>query len=357
MVEQKQARTLRGALIGCGFFARNHMRGWAMIDGAEIVAVCDRDGSKAEKFSSEFGVGASYTDAARMLAWETIDFVDIVTTAESHRPLVELAAQNGKAVICQKPFAETMSDAQAMVHAAESAGVLLIVHENFRWQRPFIDIAHRIRGGHIGKPTFARISFRHGFNNYLNQPYLAEIERFTIMDVGLHLYDLVRHLIGEVATLSCRTQRLNPIVKGEDAFTAMLGHIDGACSIIDCSFYSKIDPEPFPQTTAWIEGSEGTLELAVGYQLIEHHAGRSDVSNVEPKVPVWGEKPWHVIQDSVVNFQRHAIDAFNGSAPPQPSGADNLKTLALALASYKSAELGTVIVMKDWRESIRAVAG
>ena len=346
---------MRGALIGCGFFARNHMHGWAIVDGAKVVAVCDRDGSKAEKFRAEFGVDESYSDAAEMLAKEVVDFVDIVTTAESHRPLVELAARHGKAIICQKPFAETMADAQAMVYAAETAGVALIVHENFRWQRPFIEIAHRIRRGHIGKPAFARISFRHGFNNYVNQPYLAEIERFTIMDVGLHLYDLARHLIGDVVTLSCRTQRLNPIVKGEDAFTAMLGHVDGACSIIDCSFFSKIDPEPFPQTTAWIEGSDGTLELATGYRLIEHHAGWSEISNVEPEVPVWGEKPWHVIQDSVVNFQRHAIDAFNGTAQPQPSGADNLKTLALALASYQAAERGSVILMKDWHEESPAV--
>ena len=186
----------------------------------------------------------------------------------------------------------------------------LIVHENFRWQRPFIEIARRIRGGHIGKPAFARISFRHGYDNYVNQPYLAQIERFTIMDVGLHLYDLVRHLVGEVDTLSCRTQRLNPIVKGEDAFTAILGHSSGATSIVDCSFYSKIQPEPFPQTTVWIEGGDGTLELALGYRLIEHHAGNSQISDVEPKVPTWGERPWHVIQDSVVNFQRHAIGAF-----------------------------------------------
>ena len=125
MAEQKRKRTWRGAVIGCGFFARNHMHGWAEVDGAEIVAVCDCDPSKTEAFGTEFGVGARYTDAAEMLERESIDFVDIVTTAPSHRPLVELAARHGKAIICQKPFAETMADAQAMVRAAEDTGVLL----------------------------------------------------------------------------------------------------------------------------------------------------------------------------------------------------------------------------------------
>jgi predicted dehydrogenase len=355
--ERRRDRKWRGALVGCGFFARNHMHGWAEIADVEMVAVCDREFAKAAAFATEFGVGAAYGDAAELLAKENIDFVDVVTTAPSHRPLVELAARHGKAILCQKPFAESMSDAEAMVNAATAAGVPLLVHENFRWQRPFVEMAKRIRGGRIGEPTFARISFRHGYDNYVNQPYLAEIERFTIMDVGLHLYDLVRCLVGDVATLCCRTQRLNPIVRGEDAFTAMLGHHNGATSIIDCSFFSKIDPEPFPQTTAWIEGRNGTLELGPGYRLIEHGAGGFEVTDVQPPVPAWGAKPWHAIQDSVVNFQRHAVGVFAGAEAPQPSGADNLKTLALALASYESSERGAVIAMDGWREATPAGAG
>jgi predicted dehydrogenase len=343
-------RIWRGALIGCGFFARNHMNGWVGLDGAKIVAVCDRDSAKARAMAEDFKVPAAYGDAAEMLAREEIDFVDVATTVPSHRPLVELAARHGKAIICQKPFAESMMDAEAMVAAAEKAGVPLAVHENFRWQRPFVEIAHRIAAGRIGKPTFARFSFRHGYDNYRNQPYLAEIERFTIMDVGLHLFDLARHLIGEVSTLSCRTQRLNPIVKGEDSFAAMLGHEHGATSIVDCSFFSKIEPEPFPQTLAWIEGMEGTLELTAGYKLIEHRQGTLTSADVEPAVPAWAGRPWHAIQDSVVSFERHFVDVLNGKSPPLPSGAHNLKTLALALAAYEAAERDTVIDMRRWRE-------
>ncbi|HET6156722.1 MAG TPA: Gfo/Idh/MocA family oxidoreductase [Dongiaceae bacterium] len=344
-------RRWRGALIGCGFFARNHMHGWTGIERAEIVAVCDRDQAKARSMAEDFKVPAVYTDAAELLDREQIDFVDVATTVPSHRPLVELAARRGKAIICQKPFAESMADAEAMVNAAEKAGVPLAVHENFRWQRPFLEIGRRIAAGRIGKPTFARFSFRHGYDNYRNQPYLAEIKRFTIMDVGLHLFDLARHLIGDVSTLSCRTQRLNPIVQGEDSFASMLGHDNGATSIVDCSFFSKIDPEPFPQTLAWIEGMEGTLELTAGYRLIAHRPGSATTTDVEPAVPAWGAKPWHAIQDSVVNFERHFIDVLDGKSAPMPSGAHNLKTLALALAAYEAAEQGAIIDMKSWRET------
>ena len=100
----------RGALIGCGFFARNHMHGWADAEGAEIVAVCDLDRAKAEDFARSFGA-TPYTDAAAMLAEVRPDFVDIATTVESHRPLVELAARARRArSICQKPFARDYAD-------------------------------------------------------------------------------------------------------------------------------------------------------------------------------------------------------------------------------------------------------
>jgi D-apiose dehydrogenase len=343
--------THRGVLIGCGFFANNHMHGWAEIEGAEIVGVCDRDRSKAENMAARFGVPGIYDDAGAMLGALEPDFVDIATTSTTHRMLVELAAPHTKAVICQKPMADSMADGEAMVAAAERAGIPLIIHENFRWQKPFREIAARIERGDLGRIHFARLAFRHGYDNYRNQPYLAEIERFTLMDVGLHLFDLARHLVGEATTLTCKTQRLNPIVQGEDAFTALVGHENGAASVIDCSFYSKLTPHRFPQTTALIEGDKGTIELAEDYMMTVHTAGERETISVEPPVPAWGEAPWHAIQDSVVAFERHVVDVLDHRASPRPSGAHNLRTLAMALAAYESAAHDTVINLAQWKET------
>lgn len=344
--------TFRGALIGCGFFAKNHMHAWNEIDGVEIVAVCDRDRAKAQAMADAFGVPQVFDDADAMLAALDLDLVDVATTPQTHRPLVEAACGRARVVVCQKPFAETMADAVAMVEAARARGASLVVHENFRWQKPFVVMRALIEGGRIGRPHFARFSFRHGYDNYKNQPYLAQIERFTLMDVGPHLFDLARAFMGEVATLSCITQRLNPIVAGEDAFTASMRHENGGVSIADCSFHSRIHPEPFPQTIAWIEGERGTLQLDEGYRLSIHDARGREEIDVEPAVPAWGGRPWHGIQDSVIAFERHVVDVLAGRAEPQPSGEDNLRTLALCLASYEAARDEKTIRMADWREEM-----
>ena len=343
--------TYRGVLIGCGFFAQNHMQAWSGIETVRITAVCDRDEAKARATAERFGIARTYTDAAAMLAAEQPDFVDIATTSASHRALVELAAPHARLVICQKPIADSMAEADAMVRAAEAAGIPLLIHENFRWQRPYRDIARRLAAGELGKLHFARFAFRHGYDNYVNQPYLAQIERFSLLDVGLHLFDLSRHLVGEATTLSCRTQRLNPIVRGEDAFTALVGHENGATSVVDCSFYSKLTPHRFPQTTAWIEGDRGTIDLDEDFRMTVHGPGGRQSFDVEPDVPSWGEKPWHIIQDSVISFSRHVVEVLDGRAAPQPSGADNLKTLAMSLAAYEAAATDTVIDLTSWKES------
>jgi D-apiose dehydrogenase len=341
----------RGVLIGCGFFARNHMNAWAGLHGVEIVAVCDIDDAKAEAMARDFNVPTFYTDAETMLHETKPDFADIATTSASHRKLVELAAAHKVAAICQKPFADNMADADAMVAACANAHVPLIIHENFRWQRAFVVMKEMIEKGQIGTPHFGRFSFRHGYDNYKNQPYLAEIERFTIMDVGLHLFDLARHFMGDVTTLSCTTQRLNTKVRGEDAFTALLKHENGSTSICDCSFQSVRNPEPFPQTLAEIEGPKGTFILGADYSLTLHQPDGQTIIEAIPDIPAWGSAPWQSVQDSVIRFETHVLDVLNGKAAPQPSGADNLKTLALALAAYEAAENKTTIDMTHWKEA------
>lgn len=342
---------MKGALIGCGFFAQNHMNAWGALDEVEIVAVCDLDLAKAKSMAAAFGIARVYDDPEKLFETKTLDFVDVVTTVESHLPLVKLATAHAKTVICQKPFAENLQDARAMVDAAKHAGASLLVHENFRWQKPFLEMKALVEDGVIGAPHFAHFSFRHGYDNYVNQPYLAEIERFAIMDVGLHLFDIARHFMGEAVSLSCATQSLNPVVRGEDAFTTLMKMEHGKTCICDCSFYSKFSPEPFPNTAAVIEGEKGTLQLDRYNQLTVHTSTGAVTSNVDADVPGWGEKPWHCVQDSVMNFQQHAVDVMKGRANPQPSGEDNLKTMTLALAAYDAADQAVSVDISNWCET------
>ncbi|WGV16588.1 Gfo/Idh/MocA family protein [Fuscovulum ytuae] len=333
----------RGVLIGCGFFARNHMAAWADLPGVEIVAVCDRDAEKARAYARDFGIPHWGVDAEALLAELRPDFVDIATTVGSHRALVELAAGQARLVICQKPFAETMEDARAMVAACAATGAILAVHENFRWQRPIREVKALLEQGAIGAPRWLRLSFRHGYDIYANQPYLAEVRDLALTDIGLHLFDMVRHLMGDVERLSCEVQRRNPRVAGFDAFQALLRHGSGAVSSVECSFHSQLSPDPFPQSLLVVEGDAGTIEVAEGFRLRLHRGDRVEARAVEPDCPTWGARPWHLIQESVLAFQRQAVAALEGRGGMEPSGAHNLGTLELVLAAIRAADEGVVV--------------
>jgi D-apiose dehydrogenase len=338
---------LRGGLIGCGFFAHNHLHGWRDVVGAEIVAICDSNSKRLAAVGDQFDVHKRFTDAVEMFAAEKLDFVDIATTAPSHRKLVELAAAHGVSVICQKPFAPTLADAKTMVAACQSAGVALMVHENFRWQSPLLAVKVVIDQGRIGEPFWGRVSFRSAYDVFSGQPYLAEGERFIVEDLGIHALDVARFLLGDVNSVSARIKRVNSKIKGEDVATALLDHGHGVTSVVDCSYATELEDELFPQTLIEIDGSFGSLRLGPHYQLTVTSHGKTQKSDLSPPLLPWASRPWHNIQESVVLIQQHWVDCLKAGKTPHTSGLDNLQTLALVEAVYASAAKGQTIQLES----------
>lgn len=334
---------LRGALIGCGFFAVNQMHAWQDVAGAEVVAICDRDPERLKIVGDQFGIDRRYSDAAAMFADGGFDFVDIATTVSSHRALVELAASHKVPAICQKPLAKTLADAKAMVAACEKAGIPLMVHENFRWQTPIQSVRRALDSGAIGTPFWGRLSFRSGYDVFSGQPYLAEGERFIIEDLGIHTLDIARFLLGDVKAMTARTKRVNPKIKGEDVATMLLDHESGVTSIVDVSYATKQSVEPFPETLVEIDGSHGSIRLTQGYRLEVTGPGGNEVSDVSPTLLSWASRPWHNIQESVFAIQQHWVAQLASGGETSTSGADNLKTFALVEAAYESAASGKTV--------------
>jgi predicted dehydrogenase len=157
---------------------------------------------------------------------------------------------------------------------------------------------------------------------------------------------VARFLLGDVADIYARTQRTLPAAIGEAAATMSLRHQSGAISEVTCSYATRIDPDPFPQTLIEIEGREGSLHLKHGFRLEWHRKGKVEVMDVPPERLRWTEPRWLLAQESVFRIQQHFIDRLRDGQPFATSGRDNLKTFALVEAAYASAASGQPVVPK-----------
>jgi predicted dehydrogenase len=332
---------IRLGLIGCGFFAQNHLNAWRDLrpEGVELVAVCDIDPARAKAAAETFGVPAWYTDAAQMFEQERLGLVDIATQMRTHLPLVTMAIGSGVPTIVQKPFGQDIAEVRRMTEAAQAAGVFLAVHENFRFQRPLLRIAEIAKSGEIGAPSWARISFRTGYDIYTGQPYLRTEPRFVLIDLGVHVLDVARVLLGEVAHLSAERQHRNPSTAGEDTATMLCRHESGAVSIVECTYGSRRLPDSFPETLIELEGDRGAIVSRIGSRIEVTSDGATRVEDADPPVLPWAERPWHVAQESVLTTCRELLRALRDGRPPPTSAADNLRTFALVEAAYRD---GTV---------------
>jgi predicted dehydrogenase len=330
---------IRLGLIGCGFFAQNHLHAWHDLkpEGVDIVAVCDVDAERAKAAAEKFDVPHWYIDAREMFENEHLGLVDIATTMASHLALVTLAIEHRVPTIVQKPFGVDIAQVRQMVTASEKAGVFLAVHENFRFQQPLRKVQEVIASGAIGKPSWARISFRTGYDIYAGQPYLAKQERFVLIDVGVHVLDVARALLGEVTHSTAELQKRNPTAVGEDTATMLLRHESGAVSVVECTYGSRRVPDSFPETLIEVEGERGAIVTRIGNIVEVTIDGTMSAYNEDPPVLPWAARPWHVAQESVLATCRHMLEAVRAGRPAATSAADNLKTFALVEAAYVAA--------------------
>jgi predicted dehydrogenase len=215
-----------------------------------------------------------------------------------------------------------------------------MVHENTRFLRPVRKAREVIDSGAIGTPIWARIAFRTNHDIYGKQPYLAKVEQLIVLDLGVHMLDIARYLMGEATRLYCQTQSVKPGIRGEDMATILLRHPSGATSVVEASYMSKLHPDPFPRVTAQIEGTAGSVVLTPDYRMHVFSDGRPSETDVSPVMMPWATPPWHGTQESVLRVQEHWVKCLREGREPETSGADSLKTYGLVFSSYESARTG-----------------
>jgi predicted dehydrogenase len=264
-----------------------------------------------------------------MLDRERLDFVDIVTRVDTHLPLVLLAVQRKIPVICQKPIAPDWGTALELVDTAESAGVRLMVHENWRWQA-WYRVAHQMIargdiGGPIGYGFRTRTRDGMGDEPYPKQPYFRQLRRLLIDEALVHHIDTARFLFGEIETVVAQASRRNPNVIAEDQAILVLTHEAAVHGWIDGHRFLNPDPDGPAMGDVFFEGERGGISSpATGDVYLNRVlAWKNDVT-----VGYRG--------DSVRSTQAHFISCLKDGSAFESGGREYLRTFAAVEAAYRS---------------------
>ncbi len=336
--------TLAVAIVGCGYFSRFHQDAWARLPGARVVAVCDADRGRAEDAAGRLPGAAAFTDAEAMLDEARPDVIDMVTPPATRLALTRAAASRGIAVIAQKPLADDLAGAEAVVAAA--GGTTLLVHENFRFMPWFQEARRVLDSGVLGRPLNLTYRFRpgdgQGADAYLaRQPYFQTMPRFVVHEVGVHLFDTFRFLLGEITGVFARLRRHNKVIAGEDTAMVLCDFANGATGLFDAN--RLLDhPSQDPRMTGGtmlLEGSEATLRLD-GFGAL-HLRPQGGDEQAHPYT--WEQRGFG--GDAVLRTIAHLAAHLTTGAPTDHTGAQYLRNTRLVDAAYRSAAEARFVIV------------
>ena len=335
-------RNLRVATVGTGYFSQFHYDAWSRCNDVDLVGVADLDLSAAKAITDRHG-GQSFNDCASMLDAVSIDLLDIITPPSTHLAMIELAAERGINVICQKPFCGGLEVARRAVDIAQAAKIDVTVHENFRFQPWYGEIRNQIGSGLLGDLYRATFRLRPGDGQgpeaYLErQPYFQQMERFLIHETAIHYVDVFRYLFGEVVGLWADLAQLNPAISGEDSCLVIMEFDKGFRGVLDGNRLSDHVAENRRRTMGEmsVEGEKGELVLSGDGALTFRAHGSNEVQSIGFD---WDDRGFG--GDCVFRFTRHVVDHYLDGSPIQNTGRDYLTNLELEEAIYASAADGS----------------
>jgi UDP-N-acetyl-2-amino-2-deoxyglucuronate dehydrogenase len=333
----------RIGIIGCGWAGEQHARAVrALVERVELCAVADVDAALAQARARDWQVPLWTDDYRELLTRERLDAVSICLPHDLHASVAVEAAGAGLHVLVEKPLATTLAEADAMVAAAEAAGVQLMVAENMRFNPLYIHAADLIRSGALGDVFLVRIAREHEMHDYLRQrPWFLEQRWAGIMySGGIHDFELLRMLAGEIEHVyGLRGRQVLSGMAGDDTSVALVGLCSGASAVIVESFSLKT---PKPGVHGSVHGSRASLWFGEG-RLALYAApqdGRPDL--VEEIVP----RPRDTFEAEIAHF----FECLEQGTEPITSAREEREPLVAVVATYESIKRGERQYLAELRE-------
>ena len=369
-------------LVGYKFMGRAHSNAYRQVasffdvdPSPRMAAICGRDETGVREAANTLGWDSYETDYRKLIARDDIDLVDIVTPGNTHREIVLTALEAGKHVLCEKPLANTLSEAREMLTAARNAGTVNMVCFNYR-RAPAVQLAKKlVEEGRLGKIRHWRATYLQDFIMDPSFPLIWRLRKEVsgsgaLGDIGAHIIDLAQFVVGPIGEVVGMTETFIEERPLEEAgagggLSASGGAETGRVTVDDAAAFlarfeggaiGTFEATRFAagrrnQNSFEVNGSKGSVafdlermnELEVFFVDDEADVqGFRTVNVTEPDHPYAGAwwPPGHILgyEHTFVHTIKDLMDGIKAGISPAPTFEDGYRCQAVLDAVERSAE-------------------
>jgi predicted dehydrogenase len=322
--------TLNIGIIGAGGMGKVHAAAYRKLPEVAVAVVADTDRARGEAVAAEFG--AQYV-ADYQAMFDRVDAVSVCLPHTLHRAAWEAAAAAGKHILCEKPLATTVADCAAIVAAARSAHVLLMIGLTHRFLPENMLVKDLLDAGAIGDVVMAQDTILAGVPaaGLGWRGTLALAGGGVFMDNGVHAVDRLRWWLGsDVVWVAGRVANRLHISEGEDTGQALLAYANGAQATVT---QSRAVARPASTSVTELVGTQGVIRVHSWGEVQIARAG----ATAWETVPVTRTRSGH--EGEIAEF----VAAVREGRPPSVSGEDGAIAVETVLAIYRASERGVVV--------------
>ena len=309
------------AVIGTGFWGKNHARVFKELEETELLAVCDVNPERAKSVAEQFGAKA-YTSTGKMLQRRDIDAISVCTWSISLAKEGLKALRSRKHVLVEKPMATNVKQAEKLLKMAEKEELHLTVGFLMRFIPGIQQIKRAVENKTIGNLVCATAKRVSEWPERIG-------DVGVVKDTGIHDIDMIRYLFGEEPRVVYAKTGNMRHKKFEDYAQIMLTFEEGQSAFIESNWLT-----PYKTRTLVVTGSRGIMKLDYISQELTIEDAKETV------------QPRYAWQEPLKLELRHFANCILKKEKPLITGVDGLKALQIAEAASKSSATGKMIKLK-----------
>jgi len=348
---QVRVRDVRIGCIGAGMImAECHLAAYKEA-GFPVVAIASRTRQKAEAVAERWDIPTVHDTPDALIHDPNVEILDIAFPPDQQPALIRkaLAQPHIKGVLAQKPLALTLQEAIELRDAAEKAGKVLSVNQNMRYDQSMRVLKQILDGQELGTPVLATIEMR-AIPHW--QAFLEDYDRLTLANMSVHHLDVLRFLFGDPDTITTLTRKdPRTAFEHKDGITiSTLSFPQGVMAVSMEDVWSGPREEGFDSDMyiKWrVEGTDGVAKGTIGWP----DGSPSTLSYASKKTTggKWVSPKWETMwfPHAFIGVMEQLQYAVKTGEAPALSVADNVKTVALIEAGYKSIAEGRTVKLSE----------